>query len=110
MRKEKSVYEWKEEGKKLSRQSTSPDSPLRKHERGGLGLTLDIPRPPLTPNPRRSHHIAAPAIPAAPVPLAQAPRADLDDARVGSVVDNCKKVSSPRPEESEAREIPNRRA
>ena len=73
-------------------------------------LTLEIPRPALTPNPRNNHHSPAPAIPAAPVPLDQAPRAVLDVERVGNVVVSCKNVNSPSPDERDAREIPNSRA
>lgn len=72
-------------------------------------LTLDIPKPPLTPNPRNNHHNPAPAIPAAPVPLDQAPNAVLEAARDGYVVVIWRKVSSPRPDESDARDIPKRR-
>lgn len=72
-------------------------------------LTEDIPRPPLTPRPRRIHQIPAPAIPAAPVPLDHAPRAVFEADLVGSVVVNCRKVSSPRPDENDASEMPNRR-
>jgi hypothetical protein len=74
-----------------------------------LALTLDIPSPPFTPKPRKAHHRPAPAIPAAPVPLDQAPKAVFDDDRVGSVVVNCRKVSSPRPDERDASDIPNKR-
>ena len=46
-------------------------------------------------------------MPAAPVPLDHAPRAmrEVDD--VGKVVVNWRNVNSPRPDESEAREMPN---
>ena len=69
--------------------------------------TLDKPKPSFTPNPRRSHHKAAPAMPAAPVPLDQAPRAVRDAVREGKVVVSCRKVNSPNPEERDAIEIPN---
>lgn len=72
-------------------------------------LTLEMPRPPLTPSPRSSHQMDAPAIPAKPVPEDHAPKAVRDDRWVGNVVVICKKVNSPNPEEREASEIPNSR-
>jgi hypothetical protein len=75
----------------------------------GLRLTLEIPRPPFTPRPLSNHHRPAPAIPAAPVPVDQAPRAVCGAARDGYVVVICRKLSSPSPEESEARAIPKSR-
>jgi hypothetical protein len=72
-------------------------------------LTLEIPRPPFTPRPLSNHHSPAPAIPAAPVPVDQAPRAVCEATRDGYVVVICRKLSSPRPEESEARAIPKSR-
>jgi len=69
-----------------------------------------MPRPPFTPSPRSNHHSPAPAIPAAPVPLDQAPRAVREEDRVGSVVVSWRKVSSPSPDESDASEMPNSRA
>jgi hypothetical protein len=74
-----------------------------------VGLTLDIPNPPLTPKPRNNHHKPAPPIPAAPVPLDHAPNAVREAAREGYVVVIWRKVSSPRPDERDARDIPNRR-
>lgn len=74
-----------------------------------IWLTLDNPNPPFTPNPLNSHHIPAPPIPANPVPLDHAPKAVLDVASVGRVVVSCKKVSSPIPEDNEAKDIPRRR-
>jgi len=71
--------------------------------------TIDMPSPFLTPRLRNIHQIPAPAIPAAPVPLDQAPRAVRDDDTVGKVVVSCRKVSSPKPDESEAKEIPSSR-
>ena len=68
--------------------------------------TLEIPRPPFTPRPRNNHHNAAPAMPAPPVPLDHAPRAVLASSP-GNVVDSCRNVSSPRPEDNDASEIPN---
>ena len=72
-------------------------------------LTLEMPRPLFTPNPRRSHHNPAPAIPANPVPDDQAPKAVRDVSKLGSVVVFWRKVNSPRPDEREARAIPNNR-
>lgn len=68
-----------------------------------------MPSPPLTPRPRSSHHKAAPAIPANPVPDDHAPSAVREDACVGKVVVIWRKVSSPKPDESDASEIPKRR-
>jgi hypothetical protein len=48
-------------------------------------------------------------MPAKPVPLDQAPRAVREVDLVGKVVVSWRKVSSPNPEESDAREIPKRR-
>lgn len=73
------------------------------------GRTEDIPSPRFTPSPRRSHQIAAPATPAKPVPDDHAPTAVFEAGRLGSVVVSWRKVSSPRPEENDASEIPNRR-
>ncbi len=82
---------------------------LELQSRRRKGLTLDIPKPTLTPSDRRSHQIPAPAIPAMPVPLDQAPKAVFEDVRVGSVVVNWRKVSSPKPDDRDANEIPKRR-
>ncbi len=68
-----------------------------------------MPKPSFTPRLRSSHQRPAPAIPAAPVPLDQAPSAVFDADRVGRLVVNCRKVSSPRPDVRDAREIPNSR-
>lgn len=73
------------------------------------GRKDEMPSPPLTPSPRRSHHIAAPATPAAPVPVDHAPIAVRDALRVGRVVVSWRKVSSPSPDEKEASEMPARR-
>lgn len=72
-------------------------------------LTLEIPSPPLTPSPRSSHHSPAPAIPAKPVPDDQAPNAVRDVSKLGSVVVFWRNVNSPKPDEREARAIPNSR-
>lgn len=72
-------------------------------------LTLDMPTPCFTPKPRSSHQIPAPAIPASPVPLDHAPSAVFEELDVGRVVVSCRKVSSPRPDESDAIEMPNKR-
>jgi hypothetical protein len=82
----------------------------REVELGDVRRTLEMPKPPFTPNPRSNHHNPAPAIPAAPVPLDQAPRAVRDDERVGSVVVSWRNVNSPRPDERDARDMPKRRA
>ena len=68
-----------------------------------------MPSPTLTPRLRRNHQIPAPAIPANPVPLDHDPRAVRDDELVGKVVVNCRKVSSPNPDDSEARDMPKSR-
>lgn len=68
-----------------------------------------MPRPVLTPSPRRIHQSAAPPIPAPPVPEAHAPSASRDMDGVGSVVDNWRNVISPNPEENEATPMPRRR-
>ena len=68
-----------------------------------------MPRPTLTPKLRSIHHIAAPAMPAAPVPLDHAPRAVRDHAAEGRVVVIWRKVSSPSPDDRDARAMPNRR-
>jgi hypothetical protein len=102
VREDEPIRDWKEEGKDLFHQHRSL-APIR------LKLTLEMPKPPLTPNPRRSHHSPAPAIPANPVPDDQAPRAVRDVSKLGRVVVFCRNVNSPRPEESEARAIPNKR-
>jgi hypothetical protein len=67
-------------------------------------LTELMPTPSLTPNRRKNHQAPAPAIPAAPVPLAK-----YDTPVDGYRVDSCRNVSSPRPEENDAREIPSKR-
>jgi hypothetical protein len=72
-------------------------------------LTLEIPRPRLTPRPLNNHHRPAPAIPANPVPDDQAPRAVREEASVGSVVVIWRKVNSPRPDDSDASAMPNSR-
>lgn len=63
-----------------------------------------MPTPSLTPKRRKNHQAPAPAMPAAPVPLAKYDT-PVDEYRVES----WRNVSSPRPEENEANEIPNKR-
>jgi len=74
-----------------------------------LQLTLEMPRPALTPSPRRSHHRPAPAIPANPVPDDQAPRAVRDVSKLGSVVVFWRNVNSPNPDDRDARAMPKSR-
>jgi hypothetical protein len=102
VREDEPICHREEEGKDLFHQYPSL---ITIHER----LTLEIPRPLLTPNPRRSHHNPAPAIPANPVPDDQAPRAVRDVSKLGRVVVFWRNVNSPRPDEREARAIPKSR-
>lgn len=73
------------------------------------GKKLARPRPRRTPRPLTIHHNAAPPIPAPPVPDDQALKASRERGGVGSVVDSCRNVISPKPDENEAMPIPSRR-
>ena len=68
-----------------------------------------MPSPTLTPRLRSNHQMPAPAIPANPVPLDHAPSAVRDVELVGKVVVNCRKVSSPNPDDSDAKDMPKSR-
>lgn len=102
MREDEPISDREEEGQYLT--ISNPAILLRSSR-----LTLEIPRPPFTPSPRSNHHNPAPAIPANPVPDDQAPKAVRDVAKLGSVVVFCRNVSSPNPDERDARAIPKSR-